>query len=197
MKKHKYTGLEQNQKKESQDKKEDDEITLKEKNDKEKVNFEQTAFFDRLVLRLEAKKEKENRHQTNTVQKEFTSRNSNLSEMTTSTKDVPASVQIPIPTFIKKIDETKSISKRDKEDEVKENKNIYESKEKDKMEDLPTYQESTIAKFVEERSPIEIHSVQYTPIQNLEKFLDSMGVIVLMIFVTIFVLVGMILRLFH
>jgi len=171
----KNTGLEQNQKRESQDKKEEDDIT-QEINDKSK-NFEQTAFFDRLVLRLEAKREKENWEQTTTVQKEMTSR-----------KDVPAS--LPIPTFIKKNDKTKSISFWDKEDEVKENKNINENNEKDKMEETDIKQDSSKAKFLEERNPIEIYSVQYTPIQNLEKFLDSMGVIVLMIFVTIFVLVG-------
>jgi len=194
MKKQKYTGSEQHSKKESQDKKGEDETTIKEKNDKEKVNFEQTALFEGVVLRLEPRNEIENRQQTNTVEKEFNSRYSNLRElreMTSSTKDVPALVQIPKPTFIKKLDRTKSIYNRHKEYEVKENKNINESKERDIKEDIPIYQESTKAKFEEEeRNPIEINSVQYSPIQNLEKLLDSVGVIVLMIFATIFVLVG-------
>jgi len=183
MKKQKYSGLEQNKKKESIDKKEEDEIGLKEKNENAKINFEQKAFFDRLVQRLEAKKEKESRLQPN---QDFNSRNSilipKLLDMTTK-DDVPALAPlapsvpaVQIPTF-KKIDETKSISNRDKEDEVKENKKINEGKEKDKMEDTrPIYQENTKAKFEEERNPIEIHSEQYTPmtIKDLEKFLDSM-----------------------
>jgi len=211
----KYTGSEQIQKKEPQDRKEEDDISLKEKINKEnkekedkkeeddistiqekyeraKVDFEQTAFFDRLVLRLEAKKEKENLEQANTVEQSHRSqRNSIILPIlpnTTSRKekeDVPGSLQMgQIGAFIKGINETTNISNRRRtEDEVKENKNINEANEKDKIEET----EETRAKFVEVGDPIEKYS---TPIQNLEKFLDSMGVIVLMVFVTVFVLVG-------